>query len=109
MANERPIEPSVIFDADGTPVADHRWQPWPAPAAIRRSLRPALVRTVAAGPWLTTVAFVASGAAAVKVAEMVGRMLRQTARGAAEVGRGRQGGPGAVEISWSHVEIRWPI
>jgi hypothetical protein len=107
--DERPIEPSVILDANGTPVAYHRRQPWPAPTAIRRSLLPALVRTVAAGPLLTTAAFVASGAAAVKVAEMAGRMMRQTARGAADAGRGRQDGPGGVEISWSYVEIRWPI
>jgi hypothetical protein len=58
---------------------------------------------------LTTAAFVAGGAAAVKVAEMAGRMMRRTAQGAADAGRGTQDSPGGVETFWSYVEIRWPI
>jgi hypothetical protein len=109
MTNEGPVEPSAVFDAHGVPVV-YREQPRPAPAAaVRRSLQPVLARAAAAGPLLTTAAFLATGAAAAKVAEMAGRMMRQTAWGAVDVGRGRQGRLGGVEVSWTHVEIRWPV
>lgn len=109
MTNDKPVEPSAIFDANGTPVG-YGQKPSQFPDAVgHRSLLPTLVRAAAAGPLLTTAAWLATGAAAIKVAEMASRMIGQSAMGAMDVTRVRHGAPSGVEISWSHVEIRWPV
>jgi hypothetical protein len=108
MTNERPVEPSAIFTADGTRIP-YRNGPTPAATSgMPRSLLPALVRAATAGPFLTASALVLTGAAAAKAAEVAGRLLEQAAWAAVDVSRGRRAVPGGLEVSWTHVEIRWP-
>ena len=109
MTNEKPVEPSAIFHANGTPVGCGQKPSQFPDAVMPRSLMPMLARAAAAGPLITTAALLATGAAAVKVAEMASRMIGQSAMGSVDVARVRRGTPDGVEISWSHLEIRWPV
>ena len=108
MTNERPVEPSAIFAADGTRIPYRNGRAPAATSGLSRSLLPALVRAATAGPFLTASALVLTGAAAAKAAEVAGRLLEQAGWGAVDVSRGRRGVPGGLEVSWTHVEIRWP-
>ncbi|SFL56421.1 hypothetical protein [Geodermatophilus ruber] len=106
MTDEHPVEPSAIFAANGTRVPYRNGPPPPGAAGGVRFLLPALVR--AAGPFLTTSALVVTRAAAATAAELAGRTGWQVARGTVEVRRGRRTVPGGPEVTWTHVELRWP-
>jgi hypothetical protein len=108
MTNEKPLEPSAIFAADGTRVP---YRNGPAPAAtsdVLRPLLPALIRAATAGPFVTASALLLSGAAAAKVTEVAGRAMWQAARAALGNPRGPRPVPGGLDITWIHVEVRWP-
>lgn len=104
MTNDRPIEPSAIYAADGTRVP-YREEPSPV---VPRSLLPALLRVATAGPFLTASAVLLTSAAAARAAEAAARMLRQATGAPVESHWGRRTVPGGLEVSWTHVEIRWP-
>src|SRR3954449_3137462 len=106
MTNEKPLEPSAIFAADGTRVP-YRNGP-AATSDVLRPLLPALIRAATAGPFLTASAVLLSGAAAAKVTEVAGRAMWQAARAALGSSLGPRPLPGGLEITWIHVEVRWP-
>ena len=112
MTNE-PVEPSEVYTREGDRVPAPRGAA-DLPAALR-SLTPgqlgkAVVRAATAGPVLTASAFAAAALAAVKAAELAGRMAWPGAAQAWQQapGSGSATLPGGVQISWTHVEIRWP-
>ena len=108
MADEKPIEPSAIFAADGTRVPDRKGSPSaPTPDVFRAGL-PALVRAATGGQLLAASVLAVAGVAAAKAVEAAGRMAWQAAWAAVDGSRGQRGVPGGLEISWTHVEIRWP-
>ncbi|HEX2074782.1 MAG TPA: hypothetical protein VHF92_13435 [Geodermatophilus sp.] len=108
MTNDEPVEPSAIYARDGRRLPYARATAAATPAVSRRLL-PGLARVASAGPLLTASAVAVAAMAATKVAEVAGRMALQVARDALEAGSGRaSSGPG-VEISFTHVEIRWPL
>lgn len=108
MTDEKPIEPSAIFAADGTRVP-YRNGPAPAaPASAVRSLLPALFRAATSGHLLSASVFAVAGAAAATAVEIAGRMAAQAASAAIDVDRGQRAVPGGPQISWTHIEIRWP-
>jgi hypothetical protein len=49
-----------------------------------------------------------AGVAAARAAEAVGRIAWQAAWAAVDGRQERRPVPGGLEISWTHVEIRWP-
>ena len=113
MADE-PIEPSEVYTRDGDRVPSGSSPALPAglPQLTPARLGRAVVRAATAGPLITASAFAAAALAAVKAAELAGRMAwpgaAQAWRQAAGPGSGSATLPGGVQISWTHVEIRWP-
>lgn len=108
MTDEKPIEPSAVFAADGTRVPHQRGTPLPATWGVSRPALPALVRAVAGGPLLTASVLAVAGVAAAKAAEAVSRIAWEAAWAAVEGRAEQRAVPGGVQISWTHVEIRWP-
>jgi hypothetical protein len=104
MTDEKPIEPSAVFAADGTRVPHRRG---PAPGVSRPPV-PALVRAATRGPLLTASVLAVAGVAAARAAEAVGRIAWQVAWAAVDGRQERRPVPGGLEISWTHIEIRWP-
>jgi hypothetical protein len=101
MTDQQPVEPDAIIDRDGTAVpGGSGLVPQPLP-----SLVPALARVAFAGPLLTASAVALTAAAAAKAVELAGRVARQR-MGAGAV---QQVFPGGVEVTWTRVEIRWPL
>ena len=108
MPHEEPVEPSAIYAADGSRVPAPR--PAGAQPAVPRTLLPAMVRALTAGPMLTASAFAVAAVAAAKAAGMAGRLMAPAAwRALGDVTNPGSGSApaGGVQISWTHVEIRW--
>ena len=109
MSHEEPVEPSDIYAADGSRVPASR--SGGAEPALARSLLPAMVRALTAGPMLTASAFAVAAVAAAKAAGAAGRLMGPSAwqawRDATTPGSGTAPGGSGVQISWTHVEIRW--
>src|SRR4051812_24688872 len=101
MTDEKPIEPSAIFAADGSRVP-YRGGPKPAETSSAvRPLLPALVRAATSGPLLTTSVVTASvlaragvAAATAAAAAAAGWMAWQGAWAAIDAGRGQRAVPG---------------
>ena len=110
MPNEDPVEPSAVYAADGTQVTGPPDRVRSSVPAVQRTLVPAVVRALTAGPVLAASAFAVGAVAAVKAAEVAGRLMGpagwQAVREAVERDPGGIPGSG-VHISWTHVEIRW--
>jgi hypothetical protein len=103
MTDEKPIEPSAIFAADGSRVP-YRGGPKPAETSSAfRPLLPALVRAATSGPLLTTSVLARATAAA---AEAAGWMAWQGAWAAIDASRGQRAVPGGLQITWTRIEIR---
>ena len=99
MTDQQPVEPDAIIDRDGATVpGGSGLVPQPLP-----SLVPALARVAFAGPLLTASAVALTAAA--KAVELAGRVARQR-MGAGAV---QQVFPGGVEVTWTRVEVRWPL
>jgi hypothetical protein len=111
MTDEKPIEPSAIFAADGSRVP-YRGGPKPAETSSAvRPLLPALVRAATSGPLLTTSVLTASvlartGVAAATAAEAAGWRAWQGAWAAIDASRGQRAVPGGLQITWTRIEIR---
>jgi len=108
MTGQQPIEPDAIIDTDGSHIQDRRAEN-AAPPLAPRALMAMMARVAAAGPMLTASALALTAVAATKAVEMTGRMARQLAGSPAasdaEIGMV----PRRVEITWTRVEIRWPL
>jgi hypothetical protein len=108
MTDEKPIEPSAIFAADGSRVP-YRGGPKPAETSSAfRPLLPALVRAATSGPLLTTSVLARTGVAAAMTAagEAAGWMAWQGAWPAIDARRGQRAVPGGLQITWTRIEIR---
>jgi hypothetical protein len=106
MTDEKPIEPSAIFAADGNRAPD-RGGPKPAETSSAfRPLLPALVRAVTSGPLLTASVLARTGVAAATAAEAAGWMAWQGAWAAIDASRGQRAVPGGLQITWTRIEIR---
>jgi hypothetical protein len=108
MTDQPPIEPDAIIGTDGAAIPYRRAENVATPLAPR-ALIPMMARVATAGPMLTASALALTAVAAAKAVEMTGRMARQLAGSPAgtraEIGMV----PGRVEITWTRVEIRWPL
>lgn len=102
MSDEDPVEPSAILTPDGRriPYAARAEAVVPAP----RGVLSRLTRAATAGPVLAASALALAAVAAAKAGELAGRMAWQAALGSSPA---PPSVPGRVEISWTHVEIRW--
>jgi hypothetical protein len=108
MTDEKPIEPSAIFAADGSRVP-YRGGPKPAETSSAvRPLLPALVRAATSGPLLTTSVLARTGVAAAMTAaaEAAGWMAWQGAWPAINASRGQRAVPGGLQITWTRIQIR---
>src|SRR3954451_16227578 len=110
MTDEKPIEPSAIFAADGSHVP-YRGGPKPAETSSAvRPLLPALVRAATSGPLLTASVLARTGVAAAAAAagEAAGWMAWRGAWPAIDARRGQRAVPGGLQITWTRIEIRGP-
>jgi hypothetical protein len=106
MTDEKPIEPSAIFAADGSRVP-YRGGPKPAETSSAfRPLLPALVRAATSGPLLTTSVLARTRVAAATAGEAAGWMAWQGAWPAIDARRGQRAVPGGLQITWTRIEIR---
>ncbi len=108
MTDQQPIEPDAIIGTDGTAVRYRRAENVAGPLAPR-ALIPMIARVATAGPMLTASALALAAVGAAKVVEMTGRMAWQLAGSPARTGAEIGMVPGRVEITWTRVEIRWPL
>jgi hypothetical protein len=108
MTDEKPIEPSAVFAADGTRIPHRHGPASAATPGVSRPPVPALVRAATRGPLLTASVLAVAGVAAARAAEAVGRIAWQAAWAAVDGRQERRAVPGGLEISWTHIEIRWP-
>jgi hypothetical protein len=107
MTDRKPIEPSAVLAPDGTRVAHRRGPARVAASGATGALLPTLVRAATRGHLLTASVLGVAGAAAAQAAGVAARTAWRAARAAADAGPVQRAGPGGVEISWTHVEIRW--
>jgi hypothetical protein len=108
MTDQQPIEPDAIIGTDGAAVPYRRAESL-APAIAPRALIPTMARVATAGPMLTLSALALTAVAAAKAVEMTGRMALQLAGSPARTGAEIGMVPGRVEVTWTRVEIRWPL
>ncbi|MDP9430751.1 MAG: hypothetical protein M3Q47_18670 [Actinomycetota bacterium] len=108
MTDEKPIEPSAVFTADGTRVPYRHGTALPATSGVSRPPLPALIRAATSGPLLTASVLAVAGVAAAKAAEAAGRIAWQATWAVVDGRRERRAVPVGLEISWTHIEIRWP-
>ncbi len=108
MTDQQPVEPDAIIGTDGAAVP-YRRPGKVAPPLAPRALIPMMARVATAGPMLTASALALTAVAAAKAVEITGRMARQLAGSPAETGAEIGMVPGRVEVTWTQVEIRWPL
>jgi len=101
MTDQHPVGPDAIIGRDGAAVpyrdpGGRRTPHLPAPRT------PTLARLATAGPVLAASAFALTAVAAVKAAELAGRLAWQAAVRDTE----RRVTPGHVEVTWTRIEIR---
>jgi hypothetical protein len=108
MTEHEPIEPSAILAPDGTVIPYRSGLSGAVPAAPRNAVSE-FVQAASTGPLLAATAFAVTAVAAAKAAEMAGRMAWHVAQGAFDGGRPGRPPGGGVEVTWTHVEIRWPF
>ena len=108
MTDQQPIEPDAIIGTDGAAIPYRRAENV-APPLASRALIPMMARVATVGPMLTASALALTAVAAAKAVEMTGRMARQLADSPAGTGAGIGMIPVRVEITWTRVEIRWPL
>jgi hypothetical protein len=108
MTEHEPIEPSAILARDGT-VIPYRSGLSGAVTAAPRNAVSEFVQAASTGPLLAATAFAVTAVAAAKAAEMAGRMAWHVAQGAFDGSRPGRPPGGGVEVTWTHVEIRWPF
>ena len=107
MTDHEPIEPSAIVAVDGTRVPT---RPGPAsPFTGSGSLLPTLVRAATSSPLRTASVLALTAAAALKAAEVAGRLASRGPSMAVGSSPGQHAGVRALEVSWTHIEIRWPV
>ena len=107
MTDQQPVEPDAIVGRDGAAVPYQRG--WDAAPRASRTLIPMLARMTIAGPVLAASALAISALAAAKAVEMAGRVASQLAGAPGDGGAGTWAVPGRLEVTWTRVEIRWPI
>ena len=108
MTDRQPVEPDAIIGMDGAAVPYRRAEKV-VPPLTPRALIPMMVRLATAGPLLTASALALTAVAAAKAMEMTGRMARQVAGSPAWTSAETGMVPGQVEVTWTRVEIRWPV
>ena len=108
MTDQSPIEPDAIIGTDGAAIPYRRAEDVSRQLAPR-ALIPMMARVATAGPMLTASALALTAVAAAKVVEMTGRLARQLADSPAGTGAEIGMIPRRVEITWTRVEIRWPL
>jgi hypothetical protein len=110
MVDEEPVEPSaVVVRAPRRPVPD-RLPRLRAPAlpAWRRRLVPSVVSGAAGGTVVTASALAVAAIAAARAVAIARRLAWPDVGPAAHDLLSRTAPPGgSVQISWTHVEIRW--
>ena len=113
MTEHEPIEPSAILARDGTLIPYRSGLSGAVPAAPRnaapRNAVSEFVQAASSGPLLAAKALAVTAVAAAKAAEMAGRMAWHVAQGAFDGSRPGRPPGGGVEVTWTHVEIRWPF
>lgn len=108
MTDEKPVEPSAVFAADGTRVPYRRDPASAASPGVPGHLVPALIRAAASGPVLAASVLAVAGVVAVRAAEAAGRIAWRTAWTAVEGRPEHRVVVEGLEISWTRIEIRWP-
>ena len=117
MSHGEPVEPSAVIvpsasrlpSPKGPPEGPTRWQ-LSQPSTGRR-LVPLMVRALTGGNLATLSALAVVAIAAARAAVLAGRPSWPgggTVRRAAENPVHRTTPGGGVQISWTHVEVRWP-
>src|SRR3954466_12947055 len=111
MTDEKPIEPSAIFAADGNRVPDGGGPKPAETSSAVRPLLPALVRAATSGPLLTTSVVTASvlartGVAAATPGGAAVWVGGQGAGAAIDPSRGQRAVPGGLQITWTRIGIR---
>jgi hypothetical protein len=102
MTDEKPIEPSAIFAADGSRVPDRGGPSQQKTLSAFGPLLSALVRAATSGPLLTTSVLARTGVAAATA----GWMAWRGAWAAIDARRGQRAVPGGLQITWTRIEIR---
>ncbi len=109
MTDEEPIAPSAIVAVDRTRVPYRPGRAWAVPSGGSRSLLPTLVRAATGGHLLTASVLVLAAVAAAKAAEAAGRLVSRAPSMAVGGDPGQHAVTRGLEISWTRIEIQWPV
>jgi len=104
-----PVEPDAILARDARPVVPPGR--WPAAGSSGRTLVAAGIRALTKGPLLSVSALTVTAVAAAKAVEIAARIAGWNGGpvGPEVIGRGptAPAPPPTLQVSWTHVEMRW--
>ena len=110
MTDLEPVEPDAILPRGARPVLPPDRRPATGPSRSRTVVATG-IRALTSGPLLSVSALTVTAVAAARAAGMVARLARRTGApaGSEVVGRipGAPAPDATLQVSWTHVEVRW--